>query len=45
MIDILLPALGQTVYMSLVSTILAVIIGFGLAIVLILTSKEWAERK
>jgi len=40
MIDILLPALGQTVYMSLVSTILAVIIGFGLAIVLILTSKD-----
>ena len=40
MLDILLPALGQTVYMSLVSTILAVIIGFGLAIVLILTSKD-----
>jgi len=40
MIDILLPALGQTIYMSLVSTILAVIIGFGLAIVLILTSKD-----
>jgi len=40
MADILLPALGQTVYMSLVSTILAVIIGFGLAIVLILTSKN-----
>ena len=40
MIDILLPALGQTIYMSLVSTILAVFIGFGLAIVLILTSKD-----
>ena len=40
MLDILLPALGQTIYMSLVSTILAVIIGFGLAIVLILTSKD-----
>jgi len=40
MIDILLPALGQTIYMSLVSTILAVIIGFCLAIVLILTSKD-----
>ncbi|BFU77187.1 ABC transporter permease [Arcobacter sp. 15-2] len=40
MLDILLPALGQTVYMSLVSTTLAVIIGFALAIVLILTSKD-----
>lgn len=40
MSDILLPALGQTVYMSLVSTFLAVIIGFALAIVLILTSKN-----
>jgi len=40
MLDILLPALGQTIYMSLVSTILAVIIGFCLAIVLILTSKD-----
>jgi len=40
MLDILLPALGQTAYMSLVSTFLAVIIGFALAIVLILTSKD-----
>lgn len=39
MTDILLPALGQTVYMSLVSTFLAVVIGFMLAIVLMLTSK------
>jgi len=40
MTQILLPALGETIYMSLVSTILAVIIGFALAIVLILTSKN-----
>lgn len=39
MVDILLPALGQTVYMSFVSTFFAVVIGFFLAIVLILTSK------
>ncbi|MGB5868220.1 MAG: methionine ABC transporter permease [Arcobacteraceae bacterium] len=39
MTDILLPALGQTVYMSLVSTFFAVVIGFMLAIVLMLTSK------
>ncbi len=31
MYDILLPALGETVYMSFVSTFLAVIIGFFLA--------------
>jgi len=40
MTDILLPALGETVYMSLVSTFFAVLIGFALAIVLILTSKD-----
>lgn len=40
MTDILLPALGETVYMSLVSTFFAVVIGFFLAIVLILTSKD-----
>lgn len=28
MMDILLPAIGETLYMSLVSTLLAVIIGF-----------------
>lgn len=39
MFDILLPALGETAYMSLVSTFFAVVIGFMLAIVLILTSK------
>ncbi len=39
MIDILLPALWDTVYMSFVSTFFAVVIGFFLAIVLILTSK------
>jgi len=39
MTEILLSALGETLYMSLVSTLLAVIIGFGLAVVLILTSK------
>ncbi|RXJ91925.1 methionine ABC transporter permease [Arcobacter sp. CECT 8983] len=40
MVDILLPALGETVYMSFVSTFFAVIIGFFLAIILILTSKD-----
>jgi D-methionine transport system permease protein len=39
MTNILLPALGETIYMSLVSTFFAVIIGFALAIVLMLTSK------
>lgn len=39
MMNILLPALGETIYMSLVSTAFAVIIGFGLAIILMLTSK------
>ncbi|MGK0256197.1 MAG: D-methionine transport system permease protein [Arcobacteraceae bacterium] len=39
MTDILLPALGETMYMSLVSTFFAVVIGFALAIILILTSK------
>jgi len=40
MINILTSALFETLYMSLVSTLLAVIIGFGLAIVLILTAKD-----
>ena len=39
MVDILLPALGETIYMSFVSTFFAVVIGFFLAIILILTSK------
>lgn len=39
MTEILLSALAETLYMSLVSTFLAVIIGFGLAVVLILTAK------
>ena len=39
MTKILLPALGETIYMSLASTFFAVVIGFILAIVLILTSK------
>jgi D-methionine transport system permease protein len=39
MSSILLPALGQTIYMSLVSTFFAVVIGFMLAVVLLLTSK------
>ncbi len=39
MVDILLPALIETIYMSLVSTFFAVVIGFFLAIILILTSK------
>ncbi|MGB3751187.1 MAG: methionine ABC transporter permease [Arcobacteraceae bacterium] len=39
MTEILLSALAETLYMSLVSTLLAVIIGFGLAVVLILTAK------
>ncbi len=38
MTEILLPALGETIYMSLVSTFFAVVIGFILAIILILTS-------
>jgi len=40
MTDILLPALGETMYMSFVSTFFAVLIGFMLAIVLMLTSKD-----
>jgi len=40
MIDILLPALGETIYMSGVATFLAVIIGFVLAVILILTAKD-----
>lgn len=39
MLDILLPALGETVYMSLVSTLFAVLIGLFLAVILILTSE------
>ncbi|PPK63018.1 D-methionine transport system permease protein [Malaciobacter marinus] len=40
MIDILLPAIWETIYMSVVSTSIAVIIGFFTAIVLILTQKD-----
>lgn len=39
MLNILLPALGDTIYMSFLATFFAVIIGFFLAIILILTSK------
>lgn len=39
-IKILFPALGETIYMSLVSTFFAVVIGFFLAIMLVLTSKN-----
>jgi D-methionine transport system permease protein len=39
MFDILLPALGDTVYMSFVATFFAVVIGFLLAVILMLTSK------
>jgi ABC-type metal ion transport system, permease component len=38
--EILLPALGQTVYMVLVSTIMAVIIGFLPAIILVITDEK-----
>lgn len=40
MIDILLPALVETIYMSFVATFFAVVIGFLLAIILILSSKD-----
>ncbi len=40
MLNILLPALGETVYMSLVSTFFAVLIGLFFAVILILTSKD-----
>lgn len=40
MIDILLPALGETLYMSLVSTFIAVVLGFFIAIVLIMSAKD-----
>ena len=40
MTDILTTALGETIYMSFVSTFFAVIIGFFLAIILTLTSKD-----
>ena len=38
--EVLLPALGQTIYMVLVSTIVAVIIGFAPAIVLVITAEK-----
>jgi ABC-type metal ion transport system, permease component len=38
--EVLLPALGQTVYMVLVSTIMAVIIGFIPAITLVITNEK-----
>lgn len=38
--DVLLPALGQTVYMVLASTIMAVIIGFLPAIILVITDEK-----
>lgn len=38
--EVLLPALGQTVYMVLVSTIMAVIIGFIPAIILVITGEK-----
>lgn len=40
MTDILTTAVGETIYMSFVSTFFAVIIGFFLAIILTLTSKN-----
>lgn len=40
MTDILITAVGETIYMSFVSTFFAVIIGFFLAIILTLTSKN-----
>jgi D-methionine transport system permease protein len=40
MTDILINALGETIYMSFVSTLFAVVIGFFLAIILTLTSKD-----
>ncbi|AXX92672.1 methionine ABC transporter permease [Malaciobacter molluscorum LMG 25693] len=40
MIDILLPAIWETLYMSLVSTFIAVVIGFFTAIILIMTQKD-----
>lgn len=38
--DILMPALGETLYMSLASTLLAVLIGFVPAIMLVLSAKD-----
>jgi len=38
--EVLLPALGQTIYMVLVSTIMAVIIGFIPAIILVITDEK-----
>ena len=38
--EVLLPALGETVYMVLVSTIMAVIIGFIPAIILVITGEK-----
>jgi len=40
MFDILLPALGETLYMSGMATLFALIIGVFLAVILILTSKD-----
>ena len=40
MFDILLPALGQTIYMSGLATFFALIIGIFFAVLLILTSKD-----
>lgn len=40
MFDILLKALGETIYMSLVATFIAVILGFYAAVLLIMTSKD-----
>lgn len=44
MTKILLPALGETIYMSFVATFFAVVIGFILAIILILTSKNGLKQ-
>lgn len=38
--EVLLPALGQTIYMVLVSTIVAIIIGFIPAIILVITDEK-----
>ena len=40
MSDILLPALWETIYMSFTATFFATLIGFALAVILILTSKD-----
>ena len=38
--EVLIPALGETLYMVLVSTALAVLIGFFPAIIMIITDKN-----